>query len=269
MKKFKNFGLILAVLVLSAIDMTSAFALGFTGFLSGGERTRELFNELRNLEMVSVQESFLRQENTLSNSSGVYTYDFTKAVNSSGMSVEPQLQLLDKNDAFVATGLGVYIYEAIVANPGYVPNGLQTAVNPVLLTTDAGFTKDHINQLYNGKLLYKVSNTIAIEAIDMQQFETRPVVQAGWDTTLSILETDIVGSKRGEDGIKDVASFLYFDGIEDNTIQIVAPLFNGIKWQQTAAGKQIRVVVKTHGLLIKGGHKYADKIKAAIKAINA
>ena len=263
--KFLSVALLLVAFVLPV--SFSGVGAAVTAFLIGPERIRELFNRLKTIGNVSVEESYLRQEQTIKNTNSMYVFDYARAVNGSTTNVEPQLTLLDTNDVFIATHVGVYVYEADTTKRGYVKNGLQTCINPVYFGAGAGFTPDHLNQIYQGRLKYKVANSEKVEAIDMGQFENKPVVQLGWDTTLSVLETDIIGSKKAEDGLKDLASFFVFDGSQSNQAVLDLPIFDGIEWEAKAANKQNRIVVKPQGILVKGGARVLNAINEQVRLI--
>jgi hypothetical protein len=265
MKKLKIFSVLM---LLAALFMpVSTIGSAITAFLIGPERIRELFNALKTIDKVSVEESYLRQEQTIKNTNSIYVFDYARAVNGSTTNVEPQLVLLDTNDVFIATHVGVYIYEADTTKKGYTRNGLQTCINPVYFTAGVGFTPDHLNQLYQGQMKYKVANSEKIEAIDMGQFEAKPLTQPLWDVTLSALEADIIGSKKPEDGLKDLASFFVFDGSQSNQIILNLPIFDGIAWEAKAANAQNRIVVKPQGILVKGGARYVDQIASKVMLV--
>lgn len=267
MKNFKFLSVVMLVAAFFLPTAISAIGASVTAFLIGPERVRDLFNRLKTIKEVFVQESFLRQEQTIKNTASVYTFDYARAVNGSTTNVEPQLTLLDTNDVFVCTHLGVYVYEADTTKPGYTKKGLQTSINPVYFTAGVGFTPDHLNQLYQGRLKYKVAASEKVESIDMGQFENKPVVQLGWDITLSAAEADIVGSKKAEDGLKDLASFFVFDGSQSNQIILDLPIFDGIQWEAKAANSQNRIVVKPQGILVKGGARFLKQISEHVALI--
>lgn len=267
MKKIKFLSVIMLLLALVIPVGASSIGAAVTAFLIGPERVRELFNALKSIKSVSVEESYLRQEQTIKNTKSIYSFDYARTVNGSTNNVEPQLTLLDINDVFICTHIGVYLYQADTTKPGYVKGGLQTCVNPAYFTANAGFTIDHLNQLYQGRMKFKVANSEKIEAIDMAQFEARPLTQQGWDVTLSVVEADIIGSKKAEDGLKDLASFFVLDGSQSNQVVLDLPIFDGIEWEHTLANTQVRAVVKPQGILIKGGARVLDEIQNKVTLV--
>lgn len=264
MKKIAIIALSLCLFVDAA---TTGVASAITSYLIGPDRVRALFNEMKGLANISLQESFLRQENTIVNTTGTYSFDFRKATNSTVTSVAPQLQLLGQNDVFIATHIGVYQYEAVTASPGYVRGGLQSYVNPLYYTTTAGFTKDHLQQIYQGRLKFKVANTEVFEAIDMGLFEAREITQ-GYEVAGAV-DLDKTGSKKPEDGLKDLATFAVMDGSQDNVWIMDLPIFSGIEWANTGAGLANNLVLKPHGILVKGGARYFKEIQARVSMITA
>jgi hypothetical protein len=266
MKKLVKFSLILIAILSFAFESKAAgISAAITSYLLGPDRVRALFNELKSISQVSCQESYLRQEVSLINQTGLYTFDFRKQTNSTAQTIEPQMQLLGQNDVFVCTYIGMYLYEAISTSVGYVRGGLQTYVNPLYFTTTAGFTKDDLQQVYNGRLQFKVANTVAIEAIDMGMFEAQAITQAF--EVAGALDADKTGSKKPEDGLKDLSTFAVMDGSQDNTWIADLPTFNGILWQNTGASLSNRLVLKCHGILVKGGSRYFDAIKDKVSLI--
>lgn len=266
MKKAFKFLLIVVAFAFAAFD-THAIGISsaITSYLLGPDRIRALFNELKRIQNVSCQESYLRQEVTLLNQSGVYNFDFRKQTNSVAQTVEPQIQLLGNNDVFVATHIGLYVYEANTTTVGYVRGGLQAYINPLYYTTTAGFTKDHLQQIYNGRLRFRVANTDALEALDMGLFEEREITQ-GFEVA-GVLDADKTGSKKSEDGLRDLATFAVMDGSQDNLWIADMPTFNGILWQNTGANLQNRLVLKMHGILVKGGSRFFTEVKNATSMV--
>ncbi len=269
MKKIKVL-LVLMFASLLAFDANMALTIGAAGvsFLVGPDRVRALFNALKDIPGISLQESYLRQESTVVNTTGTFNFDFRKQTNSSNTTVEPQLQLLGNNDLFIATHVGVYLYEANTTTPGRVRGGLQTGVNPTYFTTTAFFTIDHLNQLYEGRLKFKVASTELMEAIDMTQFNELSPTQLGVNTTTGVAGPTFGGSRRAEQGIKDLSTFAVMDGSQDNLFIIECPIFNGIQYQNTGANLQNRLVLQTHGVLVKGGTRSLNLIKEQISLIS-
>lgn len=261
MKNLKIFGII-ALVVAFVFAPVAGIGMGVISYLMGPERQRKLFNALKSISEVSCQQSYLRQEATISNSQGVYKFDFSNVNNTPSTSLPPQLVLLDKNDLFVCTHVGVYLYEADSTTVGYVRDGLQTYVNPLYFVAAAGFVPGHLNQVYQGKLKYKVASTEVLESIDLGLACRQPDRQG-------ITAATVVGSQNPEDGLIDLASFPFINGSQQTIFILDLPIFTGITWAAVAANKSNVLVVKPHGVLVKGGARYVEQVSQVVDLIQA
>lgn len=210
-----------------------------------GDRARAIFRSLqkkfnpdpKNPQFI-IEPSYLRIEKTLTNNSGTYTFDIKKV---GGEKVTEQK--LDRNDVFVVTDLGIYLLNETSASVGLDP--LQTYPNATAFPDDTtNFLGAHLETLYAGKFKMKIGTRENISALSMQVFRNVPTTQKS------------AASNNTEHNIKDSAyelgSLLYLYGNQDINVSIDVPVFSGIKWANTASGRNSVVVFHPFGYLIKG-----------------
>lgn len=182
--------------------------------------------------------SYLRVENTLSNSTSLYSFDIKKT-SSTGASE----QKLDRNDLFVVTRIGMYLLQDVSAEPGY--GVLQTYPNANGFTAGTGFNVRDLEAIYNGFLTVKIGQTTNIEKLPAAAF--RFVPQTRGDSTVTYQQMNAMEYSHMP------AELLYLDGGDDITIELRHPTWSGIQVAAVASGVTNKVVFMPFGFLIRNG----------------
>jgi len=201
----------------------------------------------------------LQSEDILSNNNGVYTFNFNK--NSNPLKTE-HTQFLDQSDLFITTALLLALRENDTTRPQELKLGhLQTYVNPEYFATGVGFNPDHLNQIYAGKLEFKVADRLYFQHLNTQKFKFGPRTQ--YNTTAETFDS----VNASVDGKYVTPQIMALSGDEDSNIQASFKVFGGIQWAATAANKQNIIALVQDGLLIRGGANKKSEIVAAISNV--
>jgi hypothetical protein len=239
-------------------DVVATVSTASTGLIVG-VRNRSVYQALRGIDGISIEESYLQSEAILSNNNGLYTFNFNK--NSNPLKTS-HTQFLDQSDLFVTTALLLALRENDTTRPEELKHGhLQTFVNDEYWSTNAGFTKSHLNQVYAGKLEFKVADRLYFQHLNTQKFKFAPRTQ--YNVTAETYDS----VNANEDGKYTTPQILVLSGDEDSNIQASFKVFNGIQWAATAANKQNIVALVQDGLLIRGGANKKAAIVAAISSV--
>lgn len=228
------------------------------------DRSRQIANSLKQrLSDVSIEMSYLFAEQTLTNTSNTYKFDFRIAGGQANTSTKPNQLLLDQSDIFIVTQLGMFNYEKITATPEYIRGGLQTNINPLYYTTGVGFTKDHLNQIYAGQIKFHVGNIDAFSNLDTGLFRFGHQLQG--DLTNNIYQ----GRNGDSDGYVTLPEIMILNGSYDAYIQLSYQLFTGIAIANVG-GLENSVVFKPQGILVRGGadQKYQQTIIDVVRGID-
>ena len=111
-------------------EVVGTITTASTGLIVG-VRNRSVYQALKGLLGISIEESYLQSEAILSNNNGVYTFNFNK--NSNPLKTE-HTQFLDQSDLFITTALLLALRENDTTRPQELKLGhLQTYVNPEYL----------------------------------------------------------------------------------------------------------------------------------------
>jgi hypothetical protein len=201
-------------------------------------RDRQIFNTLnKKFHGVVPSPSYLRIEQTLSNSKGSYEFRFAKTDNESITEIK-----LDRNDIFVVTDLAVYLLREDSTKPGL--GVLQTFVNQQVFASATGFTPAHLETVFNGKLELKVGSKINIENLSMQNFRRVPETQQSSATNLSKYNVD--------ESKLSLGSLLYLKGNADTKVTINYPTFASMALAAVASNISHKLVFHPYGYLIRG-----------------
>lgn len=227
------------------------------------DRARQVAKVLRsNFKEFSIEMAYLFAEQTMVNTSGQYTFDFRVSAGVSNNVTSPNQLLLDQSDVFIVTQLGMFNYEKNSTTAAYIRGGLQTNINPEYYTTTAGFTKDHLNQIYAGKLAFHVGNTDQFQNLDTGLLNFGHQLQGD-------LANDIYQGRNGDsDGYYTLPELMVFNGSADAYIKLNFNLFTGIQIANTGANLLNQVVFKPQGILVRGGAGSQAQIIELIKNID-
>jgi hypothetical protein len=238
MKNILTFALILIV---GAISIATAHAGVAGAVIMAGvavmPRDRALFNKLvTDYKGNTPSPSYLRVEQTLTNSKGVYEFKFKRTDNEADTEVK-----LDQGDIFVITHLAVYLLKEDSTKIGI--GVLQSFVNQQVFASATGFTPSHLESIYSGKLQLKVGQEIKIESLSMQEFRYVPTTQQSSATNLS--EYNAKDAKYTPDML------ITLSGKRDNTVTITFPTFASMAIAAVANNTKNKLVLHPYGYLIR------------------
>ena len=182
--------------------------------------------------------SFLRVENTISDSINLYSFDIKKTAGASASEVK-----LDRNDLFVVTRIGLYLMEDVTAEPGY--GVLQTYPNANGFTAATGFNVRDLEAIYNGYLTVKIGQKTNIEKLPTSAFRFVPETRG--DGTISYQQMNAL------DYSYMPSEVLSLDGGDDITIELRHPTWSGSQAAAAAAGVTNKLVFVPYGFLIRNG----------------
>ncbi len=168
----------IVVLVTSSLvpasDLVTLFGSGSSMLAFGPgivSLDREYFNQIiGTVGDGKASPSYLRVEQTLSNTKSRYTFD----IKSTGAEVATEKKL-DRNDLFVVTHIGIYLIAQVSTTLG--AEVLQTYPNTDVFVSATGFTPAHLEVIYNGFLEVKIGTKVNIPALPMQSFRFVPTSQ--------------------------------------------------------------------------------------------
>lgn len=203
--------------------------------------SRGIFNQLK-LEYPGKQVSpgYLRVEQTLINSTGKYKFN----IKSIGGEVATEAKL-DRNDLFVATGIGVFLLREVTAEIG--GQALQSYPNQTIFPAAAGFNPVDMEAIYNGFFSLKIATTVNIEKLSMLNFRRAPQTQQSAATNYSQFNLD--------EAIYNPGSLIYLHGTADTEVVVEYNSFAGIEIASVVAGTLNKLVFMPVGYLIKGAAK--------------
>ena len=185
--------------------------------------------------------SYLRIENTIINSKSNYTFPILNQ--GSELNVEKKL---DKNDLFVATRMGMFMYLRNTASGNQSAQPLQTYPNEVYFAANAGFTPSHLEAAYSGELSIKKGTTVILESYDTKNFRYVPTTQQSGAANKSEVGRDT--------GYAALTPAIELPGREQVQIEARFNTFNGIQWQNTVTDVENRIVLYFRGYLVKGAN---------------
>ena len=221
------------------------------------ERNREIIRLVQSQlpkqgESVDCQQSFLRQDVLLSNSSSQYIFDYRAVANTSGNTPLNTARLLDSNDAFIVTGLKMYLGLVDTSNNTVKFNGWLTYNNQSIFnsTNCTGLTTADLETLYNtGIITFKAGNTEFVDkGIECQRLKCVPTTQGNGTTTQDSL--DYNGG-----GLIDMDQLIAINGQEDMKFLLNTHNRTSIAWQGSGAvgtGSLMYVSLRPQGVLVKG-----------------
>lgn len=186
-----------------------------------------------------VEESNIRTELPILNNTPGYAFNILTG----DKAPSPVERLLNKNDLFIAMGIGLFIYERNDAQPG--ASELQTYPSDPAFTTAVGFTKRHLNVIYNGLLSLSIGTVMYNSGWDTRRFKQIPQTQRSSATNYNQEDEDL--------GLIELEPLLKISGANDNKFVAALPYFSGIQVQNTTAGFTNMLSLNMRGLLIKGG----------------
>jgi hypothetical protein len=217
-------------------------AASFTAASAGAValRDRQIFNKLlteNKAQGIIPSPSYLRIEQTLSNSKGTYEFRLAKTDNESITEVK-----LDRNDTFVVTDLAVYLVCETTAKAGKAV--LQTYVNQIVFPVVAGFTPSDLEAIYNGRLELKIGQKVNIETLSLQNFRVVPETQQSAVTNL--------GNRSVNDAKYPMGALLTLKGNMDTRITITFPTFAAMEIAAVTVGTTHKLVFHPYGYLLRG-----------------
>jgi hypothetical protein len=195
-----------------------------------------------------VSSSYLRVENTLTNSVSNYLFDIKK--NNGNDSITESK--LDRNDRFMITDLFFYLTKVDSTTQG--SELLQTYPNQQVFAAVTGppaFTPSHLGVIYNGSWSMKVGQTVNIEKIPMSHFLVAPQTQQSSATNYSQFDVKAHSWKPGE--VLDIS------GDQDIQINVTIPTFSGIAIAHVTANITNKLVLMAYGFLCKNASYVRNK----------
>lgn len=205
-------------------------------------RHRQIFNALvkKYGQDAVPSPGFLRVEQELKNSSGVYRFPIDTQSGSGVTELK-----LDRNDLFVVTDLAFYLLREDATKLG--ASVLQTYPNETEFAAVVGppaFTPGHLEAIYNGKFSLKIQSKVNIEAMSMHHFRYVPETQQSAATNKSQYSIEKAAYPLG--------SLLYLKGTMDVEVKVEFNTFDAIAIQAQTANIKNKLVFHPYGYLIKG-----------------
>lgn len=192
-----------------------------------------------------INESFLRIEKVLKNTTSVY--DFNLKDTSDTEAIERKL---DINDSFLVGGIALAVYKRDKTAP--YNEELQFYPNPQHFTGGTNFSVKDLEVLYKGSLEFKVGNTVNAEALSTLDFRHVPETQQTAATNHAQFCLDEV--------VKQLSPNFLLRGSKSNSIKLTAPMSDGaLNWAHDDANQETRVVLYLTGMQIKGMNELTDK----------
>jgi hypothetical protein len=180
----------------------------------------------------------LRVEQTLTNTDSQLTFPILE---DGTVPLKSEIRL-NKNDILFTTQLGLFIYEKTLNQEG--AGVLQTFPSELGFTTGAGFTKAHLETIYNAKLRLQVASSELIAGLDTRVFRDVPQTQQSSATNKSQATED--------SGMIELPTYYALRGTDQINMQITMPFFAGIQIANIAPLTN-QLVLKARGFIIKGG----------------
>lgn len=185
---------------------------------------------------------YIRLETEIKNSTN--RFDF-KTFEGDGATVYPTERRLDRNDAFIATEVGLFILRQDTANLKTNAD-LHTYVNLTTFAAAAGFVPADLKALFHGFLEVTINRVKKMIAFDTQRFWYAPETQQTGATNYD--------QKNGKkDGFVKLTPQIVLDGSGTNELNVVFPSFSGWSGASVTAGTQHRLCLYFRGLHVTGG----------------
>lgn len=185
---------------------------------------------------------YLRLEQEIVNSKNSFTF---VAFSGDAASVYPTEMRLDRNDAFIATEVGLFLIRQDTAN-AKTNADLHTYVNLTTFAAAAGFVPADLKAIYHGKLSIEIGRVKKMVGFDNQRFYHVPETQQTGATNYD--------QKSGRnDGFVRLTPQIVIDGAGTNDFTITFPSYNGWNGASVTAGTQHRLCLYFRGLLVTGG----------------
>ena len=226
------------------------------GTLNGGlfpyellkQAERNVFKAVKPLsnDGFNAMPEMLWLENTISNSKSSYQFNLQQNQNTTGQN--PKTRQLDFQDVMVVIGFNFGFYEGTTATPAEIkPGGLQFApADDYFDLSGATFVPGDLFQLYTGSLEVKIGTNVIIEALALQDALYIPQNSQGSPSTQEYTQTSIGA------GTIVLPTHLILQGSQQNVITLNVNTYNGILWEQDAAGKSVQIVLRPIGIKLKG-----------------
>ncbi len=229
-------------LVSAAVDHTALFGVG-SGILAVGPLAmdRQYFHEIiATVGKGKASPSYLRVEQTLSNTKSRYTFD----IKTTGNEIATERKL-DRNDLFVVTHIGVYLTAQVSTSLG--KEVLQTWPNPQVFVAATGFTPSDLEVIYNGFLEIKIGQKVNVPALSMQHFRYVPTSQQSSSIGNSEWEVEKFAYWPG--------TLLYLHGTQNIEINIEFPALSSAQIAAVASNTSNKLVFMPFGYLCKNAAK--------------
>lgn len=185
---------------------------------------------------------YIRLETEIKNSTNRFEF---KTFEGDGATVYATERRLDRNDAFIATEVGLFIIRQDIAN-AKTNADLHTYVNLTTFAAAAGFTPADLKALHHGFLEVSINRVKKMVAFDTQRFLYVPETQQTGATNYD--------QKDGrKDGFVRLTPQIVLDGAGTNELNVVFPSYAGWAGASVTAGTQHRLVLYFRGLHVTGG----------------
>lgn len=184
---------------------------------------------------------FLRLEQEIVNSKNSFTF---VTFGGDSASVYPTERRLDRNDAFVATEVGLFILRQDITN-GKTNAELHSYVNLTTFVAAAGFVPADLKAIFNGHLSIEIGRVKKMVAFDTNRFYHAPETQQTGATNYD--------QKNGHDGFVKLTPQIVIDGAGTNELAVTFPSYAGWSGASVTAGTQHRLCLYFRGLLVTGG----------------
>lgn len=229
------------------------------------DRDRAIYTGLRKKAPDNIiTPSFIRLEQTLSSGQGQYNFQIGKNVgNPSATEVR-----LDLNDAFVATRLGIYLFNDDPDLPGKA--ALQTYPSPVEFPAETNNVNPaHLEALYNGFLRVKVADVVYAETMATRKFrvvrtqQAAAAVAAGENSGAPVYPAapQKINEAFGYDGLMDLTPQFIFQGQAKNELTLYVPTNSTQQVQYKTATTRIKVAWYMEGFLITQGSALGSQLR--------
>lgn len=209
------------------------------------ERERSIYEHNSSQQRFSgknMTPGYLRLEQTIVNSKNIFSF---ATFSGDAASVYPTEKRLDRNDAFIATEVGMFLIRQDVAN--LKTNGdLNSYVNLTAFAAAAGFVPADLKALYHGFLSIEIGRVKKLVAFDTQRFYKAPITQQTGAGNYD--------QKNGrKDGFVRLTPQVVIDGAGTNDLSITFPSYAGWNGASVTSGTENRICLYLRGLLVTGG----------------
>ena len=194
------------------------------------------------------QSSYLRVDQVLSNGIGNYKFDPMRQNGQQGR----YGQLLNRNDLFLAYGMGLFLTYELTANPGtaVLATSLSDLIAKVKVMGSTDTIPVDLQSVYNGSLRLQTGTTVNLEAFETSVFNiSHQVANSGNDTTAVVsLDSSV------SDEIFYTPEMIAFAGNKEQSFQLQFPCSNTAVFQPASSPKgQIGLSLILFGFLVKNG----------------